>query len=165
MLGDSARFAQWTSLIADLKSDPGFGPLGELASTVAYGNLSAFCGACCGGMYLVTGHLDEAEAELLRAIADLEASGMESRCVHPVTQLAELRVLQGRFEEAQALLGYPLVVKPNKQGSTVGLTIFRRERGSRDVTRRTASSGPTRWRSGKRRAPRRARTSGGCPRR
>lgn len=104
MLGDSARFAQWTSLIADLKSDHGFGPLGDLASSVAYGNLSAFCGACCGGMYLVTGHFDEAEAELRRAIADLEASGMESRCIHPVTQLAELRVLQGRFEEAQSLL-------------------------------------------------------------
>jgi DNA-binding NarL/FixJ family response regulator len=104
MLGDSARFSQWTSVIAELKSDHGFGPLGELASSVAYGNLSAFCGACCGGMYLVTGHFDEAEDELLRAIADLEASGMESRCVHPVTQLAELRVLQGRFEEAQSLL-------------------------------------------------------------
>ncbi|MGH2825668.1 MAG: LuxR C-terminal-related transcriptional regulator [Actinomycetota bacterium] len=104
MLGDSARFAQWTSVIADLKSEHGFGPLGDLASSVAYGNLSAFCGACCGGMYLVTGHFDEAEAELLRAISDLEAGGMESRCVHPVTQLAELRVLQGRFEEAQTLL-------------------------------------------------------------
>jgi ATP/maltotriose-dependent transcriptional regulator MalT len=104
MLGDSARFAQWTSAIADLKGEHGFGPLDELASSVAYGNLSAFCGACCGGMYLVTGHFDEAEVELLRAIAELEASGMESRCVHPVTQLAELRVLQGRFEEAQSLL-------------------------------------------------------------
>jgi DNA-binding NarL/FixJ family response regulator len=104
MLGDSERFAQWTSVISDLKSDRGFGPLGELASSVAYGNLSAFCGACCGGMYLVTGHLDEAEAELLEAITDLEARGMESRCVHPVTRLAELRVLQGRFEEAQSLL-------------------------------------------------------------
>jgi ATP/maltotriose-dependent transcriptional regulator MalT len=104
MLGDSARFAQWSSAIADLKGEHGFGPLGELASSVAYGNLSAFCGACCGGMYLVTGHFDEAEVELLRAIAELETSGMESRRVHPVTQLAELRVLQGRFEEAQSLL-------------------------------------------------------------
>jgi hypothetical protein len=53
---------------------------------------------------LVTGRLDEAEDELTTAIADLEASGMGSRCVHPVTQLAELRVLQGRFEEARDLL-------------------------------------------------------------
>ena len=104
MLGDSDRFAQWTSAINELRGEHGFGPLDDLGSSVAYGNLSAFCGACCGGMYLVTGHFDEAEAELLHAIADLEASGMESRCVHPVTQLAELRVLQGRFEEAQSLL-------------------------------------------------------------
>jgi len=104
MLGDSGRFAQWTSAISELRGEHGFGPLDDLGSSVAYGNLSAFCGACCGGMYLVTGHFDEAEDELLRAIADLEASGMESRCVHPVTQLAELRVLQGRFEEAQSLL-------------------------------------------------------------
>lgn len=55
-------------------------------------------------MYLVTGRLDEAEDELRDAIVDLETSGMDSRCVHPVTQLAELRVLQGRFEEAHALL-------------------------------------------------------------
>jgi tetratricopeptide (TPR) repeat protein len=129
MLGDSARFAQWSAAIADLTGDRGFGPLDDLASSVAYGNLSAFCGACCGGMYLVTGHFDEAEAELLRAIADLEANGMESRCVHPVTQLAELRVLQGRFEEAQSLLeryqDLPEAVRP--------LAVLDLARGSADA--------------------------------
>jgi DNA-binding CsgD family transcriptional regulator len=104
LLGDDERFTQWTSAIADLREHQGFGPLDDLGSSVGHGNLSAFCGACCGGMYLVTGRLDDAEAELLNAITDLESSGMESRCVHPVTQLAELRVLQGRFEEARALL-------------------------------------------------------------
>lgn len=116
MLGDSGRFAQWTSVVGELKGEHGFGPLEDLGSSVAYGNLSAFCGSCCGGMYLVTGHFDEAESELLAAIADLEASGMDSRCVHPVTQLAELRVLQGRFEEARSLLdqyqGLPESVRP-----------------------------------------------------
>ena len=116
MLGDSDRFAQWTSVVTELKGNHGFGPLDDLASSVAYGNLSAFCGACCGGMYLVTGHFDEAEAELQAAIADLEARGMQSRCVHPVTQLAELRVLEGRFEEAQSLLEHyqdlPEAVRP-----------------------------------------------------
>jgi DNA-binding CsgD family transcriptional regulator len=104
LIGDADRFGQWTSAIERLRGDHGFGPLDDLGSSVAYGNLSSFCGACCGGMYLVTGRLDEAEAELIDAIAHLEAGGMESRCVHPVTQLAELRVLQGRFEEAKALL-------------------------------------------------------------
>ena len=104
MLGDTERFAQWTSLISHLRGDHGFGPFDDLGSSAAYGNLSAFCGACCGGMYLVTGRLDDAEVELTSAIADLKAREMESRCVHPVTTLAELRVLQGRLEEARALL-------------------------------------------------------------
>ena len=104
LLGDSDRFAQWTTAIAGATEIHGLGPLGSLASSTAYGNLSAFCSACCGGMYLVTGRLDDAEAELRRAISELEQSGMHSRCVHPITQLAELRVLQGRFEEARALL-------------------------------------------------------------
>ena len=104
LLGDSERFGQWTKAIAVLKASHGFGPLDGLGSSATYRNLSAFCSACCGGLYLVTGRLDDAEAELTGAIADLEVSGMRSRCVHPVTQLAELRVLQGRYEEARSLL-------------------------------------------------------------
>jgi ATP/maltotriose-dependent transcriptional regulator MalT len=103
LLGDPDRFAQWTSATSQLTGEQGLGPLERFGST-SYGNLSAFCGSCCGGAYLVTGRFDEAETELLQAIADLEESGLESRCVHPVTQLAELRVLQGRYEEARALM-------------------------------------------------------------
>src|SRR5215218_9639613 len=104
LLGDTDRFEQWTVAIDVLKARHGFGPLDRAGSNLAYGNLSAFCAACCGGMYLVTGRLADAEGELRDAITDLEARGMQSRCVHPVTQLAELRVLQGRYEEARALL-------------------------------------------------------------
>ena len=81
-------------MIDVLKARHGFGPLDRAGSSLAYGNPSAFCAACCGGMYLVTGRLADAEGELRDAITDLEARGMQSRCVHPVTQLAELRVLQ-----------------------------------------------------------------------
>jgi DNA-binding CsgD family transcriptional regulator len=104
LLGDSARFQQWTSAAASLRETHGFGPLSDVGSETAHGTLSSFCAACCGGMYLVTGRIDEAEDELIRAISELEANGMESRCVHPATQLAELRTLQGRYEEARALL-------------------------------------------------------------
>jgi DNA-binding CsgD family transcriptional regulator/predicted negative regulator of RcsB-dependent stress response len=63
LLGDTDRFGQWTAAIAVLKASHGFGPLDELGSRTPYGNLSAFCAACCGGMYLVTGRLDDAEDE------------------------------------------------------------------------------------------------------
>ncbi|WP_167043582.1 LuxR family transcriptional regulator [Salinibacterium sp. ZJ454] len=104
LLGDDARFAQWTAAITAFGSGPGFGPLIAPGSPAAYGPLSSFCGACCGGLYLVTGRLADAETELVAAIAELESSGMASRCVHPVTRLGELRVLQGRLDEARALL-------------------------------------------------------------
>ena len=104
LLGGTDRFEQWTAAIAVFGGNHGLGPLDELGANTAYGNLSTFCAACCGGMYLVTGRLDDSEDELRTAIASLEAGGMHSRCIHPVTQLAELRVVQGRHEEARALL-------------------------------------------------------------
>jgi DNA-binding NarL/FixJ family response regulator len=104
LLGDSRRFEQWTSVVAEAREHHGLGPLETYGQVAGFGSLSAFCGACCGGMYLVSGRVDDAEAELVAAIAELEADGMESRCVHPATQLAELRVLQGRLEEARELL-------------------------------------------------------------
>lgn len=116
LLGDNARFAQWTEALTAMRGRQGFGPLDGFGSTGSYDSLSAFCGACCGGLYLVTGRLDEAEGELTAAIADLDSSGMGMRCVHPVTQLAELRVLQGRYEEARELLAQyedlPEAVRP-----------------------------------------------------
>lgn len=105
LLGDRERFTQWTAALTSTGSGQGFGPLDEgLGAASGRGGLSVFCGSCCGGLYLVTGRVDEAERELLDAVADLESTGMTSRCVHPVTQLAEVRVLQGRFEEARSLL-------------------------------------------------------------
>jgi DNA-binding NarL/FixJ family response regulator len=103
LLGDDARLAQWAAVLADA-GPQGLGPLEGASASLRQGSLAVFCGACCGGMHLVTGRLEDAEATLVAAIAELTGSGLASRCVHPVTQLAELRVLQGRFEEARALL-------------------------------------------------------------
>ena len=86
LLGDSARFAQWSGAISKVQGN--LGPLEGLGSSTAYGNLSAFCASCCGGMYLVTGRLDQAEDELQRAIVGsrshrapvtLRASGYSAR--------------------------------------------------------------------------------------
>jgi DNA-binding CsgD family transcriptional regulator len=104
LLGDTDRVGKWGGAVNDYLASYDYAPLAAYGSPSGSRDLSAFCGACCGGIYLVTGRVDEAEEELLKAIAELEASGMRSRCVHPATQLAELRVVQGRLEEARTLL-------------------------------------------------------------
>jgi DNA-binding NarL/FixJ family response regulator len=66
-----------------------------------------FCNACCAEMFLSSGMWSEAEGLLNEGIGALEASEQRARCVHPAAKLAELRLLQGRIEEAEQLLaGY-----------------------------------------------------------
>ena len=40
----------------------------------------------------------------LEALRELDAAGQRARCVHPAARLAEIRVLQGRLEEAEQYL-------------------------------------------------------------
>ncbi len=66
-----------------------------------------FCDACCAEIFLSSGQWDAAEGLLREGLDVLEASGHRARCVHPAAKLAELRLLQGRLEEAEQLLaGY-----------------------------------------------------------
>jgi DNA-binding CsgD family transcriptional regulator/tetratricopeptide (TPR) repeat protein len=78
--------------------------------------LLAFCRTCCADVYAATGRVDDAEEELVLAIRELTAAGQQSRCAHPASKLAGIRVLQGRFEEADELLsgldGAPEAVEP-----------------------------------------------------
>ncbi|MEU4492935.1 LuxR C-terminal-related transcriptional regulator [Streptomyces sp. NPDC023998] len=106
LLGDAERVGRWADAVEGFRRTydlPWPNARGQL-SPVALSALSAFCGSCCAGIYLVTGRLVEAEEELTAAIGSLENDRVHPRCVHPVIQLAELRVLQGRLEEAGALL-------------------------------------------------------------
>lgn len=103
-LGDQAMVQPWAQQLAEFRSAYAFGPLLPLQATSGEELISAFCTGCCGGVYLVTGRLDVAERELADAVAQMATTGYRPRCLHPVARLAELRVLQGRLEEAEALL-------------------------------------------------------------
>lgn len=68
--------------------------------------LSAYCRTTYGSLLTATGRWRDAEAELTEAIHAFE-SGHQGLRVHAVLKLADLRVCQGRLEEAEVLLaGY-----------------------------------------------------------
>ena len=92
LAGDTERPQQWSSVLEDFvrKYDPV--------------TLLAFCRTCCADGFAANGRIDAAEGELLAAIRELTEAGHRSRCAHPAARLAEIRVLQGRFAEAEELL-------------------------------------------------------------
>jgi ATP/maltotriose-dependent transcriptional regulator MalT len=92
LVGDDDRRQQWASVFEDF------------LRRYDHVTLLAFCRTCCADVYAAKGRIDAAEDELLSAIAELSAAGQRSRCIHPAARLAEIRVLQGRFDEAGILL-------------------------------------------------------------
>jgi DNA-binding CsgD family transcriptional regulator len=95
IIGDNGPFAEWT------------GVLMEFLGRTQHAPALAFCGSCCGELMTAAGDAKGAEAEMTKALRELEAKGQRARCVHPAAKLAELRVVQGRYEEAERLLeGY-----------------------------------------------------------
>lgn len=68
--------------------------------------LSAYCRTTYGGLLMETGRWQAAEAELAGAIRAF-TQGHRALRVHAALKLADLRILQGQLEEAEALLvGY-----------------------------------------------------------
>jgi len=66
-----------------------------------------FCYACCAEMFVASGQWEMAEGMLAEGLSAMQAANLCARCVHPAAKLAELRLLQGRIEEAEQLLaGY-----------------------------------------------------------
>ena len=66
-----------------------------------------FCYACCAEMFVASGQWEMAEGLLIEGLGAMESARLRARCVHPAAKLAELRLLQGRTEEAEQLLsGY-----------------------------------------------------------
>jgi DNA-binding CsgD family transcriptional regulator/tetratricopeptide (TPR) repeat protein len=72
-----------------------------------HGPLISFCGSCGAEFFQAKGDFETAERCVAGALEALEATGHRSRCIHPAAKLAELRILQGRIEDAERLLiGY-----------------------------------------------------------
>jgi DNA-binding CsgD family transcriptional regulator len=69
-----------------------------------HGALISFCGTCGAEFFQAKGDLETAERCLVEALGALEGTGHRSRCIHPAAKLAEIRILQGRIEEAERLL-------------------------------------------------------------
>jgi DNA-binding CsgD family transcriptional regulator len=90
--GDADRPQQWSSVLEDF------------VRRFDHVTLLAFCRTCCADVFAANGRIDAAEGELVQAIRELTDAGQRSRCVPPAARLAELRVLQGRLEEAEQLL-------------------------------------------------------------
>jgi DNA-binding CsgD family transcriptional regulator len=93
--GDVDRLMRWNEVVMTFMERSG------------HAGLLEFCGTCCAEVLLAGGELGEAEGWLVRTLRELEGTGHRARCVHPAAKLAELRMLQGRVEEAERLLaGY-----------------------------------------------------------
>ncbi len=63
-----------------------------------------FCYACCAEMFIASGEWEMADGLLAEGLGAMRAANMQARCVHPSAKLAELRIAQGRLEEAGRLL-------------------------------------------------------------
>jgi len=92
---EADRFEQWNNVLFDYMKKNN------------HPDALTFCGTCCAEVLGAAGQWEEGEKWLTDTLRALESSGQRARCVHPATRLASLRVMQGRLEEAEALLrGY-----------------------------------------------------------
>ena len=89
LLNDVPRAEQWMRAAADLMSRRNV--------------VAAFCRAHYGGILTAAGRWQEAETELFAASSHLE-EGVSARHAPAIIRLGDLRVRQGRLEEASQLL-------------------------------------------------------------
>lgn len=69
--------------------------------------LLTFCPTCEADLLTSADRPSESEADLVHALAELANTGQRSRCVEPAVRLSQMRIAQGRIEEAEeALVGY-----------------------------------------------------------
>ncbi|HEU0245575.1 MAG TPA: response regulator transcription factor [Gaiellaceae bacterium] len=110
LAGDAERPRQWSEVFE------------AFVRKYDHVSLLAFCRTCCADVYAANGRVDAAEHELIAALRELEEAGQRARCVHPAARLAEIRVFQGRFDEAEQLLdGFE--TEPEAVQATVALRL------------------------------------------
>jgi len=112
--GDAERPQQWSQVLE------------EFVRRYDHVTLLAFCRTCCADVYAANGRIDAAEAELEAAVRELTEAGQRSRCIPPAARLAEIRILQGRFDEAEQLLA-GLEAEPEALQARVSLRLARNE--------------------------------------
>jgi DNA-binding NarL/FixJ family response regulator len=115
--GDSERPQQWGTV------------LDEFVRSYDHVTLLGFCRTCCADVYAGNGRIDAAEAELEEAVRELSAAGQRSRCIPPSARLAEIRVQQGRFDEAEHLLA-GLEAEPAALQARVSVRLARGDAGA-----------------------------------
>jgi len=91
--GDVERAVEWLRIVRELALDADEQPR----------VLSTHCRLAFGGVLCAAGRLSEAEEQLLTALGP-QASVSSGHRIEATARLAELRILQGRLEEAAALL-------------------------------------------------------------
>jgi DNA-binding NarL/FixJ family response regulator len=112
--GDTERTRQWSEVFE------------TFARSYDHMPLLAFCRTCCADVHAASGRVDAAEEELEAALHELAEAGQRSRCIQPAVRLAEIRVAQGRFQEAdQLLVGFEL--EPDAADVAVQLRIAQGE--------------------------------------
>jgi DNA-binding CsgD family transcriptional regulator/tetratricopeptide (TPR) repeat protein len=132
LAGDAQRSRRWMQVLESFtRAHPEVSLLG-------------FCPTCCADVYTATGDLNTAELELTASVRDMPAAGPHSRCVHPATRLARMRLTQGRIEEAEQLLA-GREGSPEALQAVVDLRLARGEpeAGAAIIERRLAEIGRT----------------------
>jgi DNA-binding NarL/FixJ family response regulator len=95
LAGDDDRVRQWGNVVAGYVRRHNQLPL------------LTFCPTCEADLLLSGDRPVESETDLVRTLTELANTGHRSRCVDPAVRLAQLRIAQGRVEEAEeVLLGY-----------------------------------------------------------